>query len=168
MCGCKIFACGNFLTYGKLPWSWKKLCLWKPSSINEKSLLAENFFDRGEIFLDHRKVSACGKRPWSRKCLACGKRPWFWKNLCLWKFFLIMEKSLLVETFFDCGKVFPWGKHLDQEKYLLVENFLNRGKVFWKWSYLIKQVLILKPLRYVFLNLKQKLNLLTFLLMEKE
>ena len=146
----KNFVCGN------LPRSMKNLCLRKTflivekfSLIIEKSLLVESVLDQENVF-------------------ACGKRPWFWKNLCLRKFSLIMEKSLLVETFFFCGKVFPWGKHLDQEKYLLVENFLNRGKVFWKWSYLIKQVLILKPLRYVFLNLKQKFNLLTILLMENK
>lgn len=156
----------KMFAYWKLPWSNKILCLWKTTLIMEKPLLVENFLNRGKIcasanFLDHGNFCACGKLPWSSK------------NLWKWKTSLIMEKFLLLDKFIDhreisASEALPWlwKNVFFWKRFLIVEKFLDQ--VFWEWSYLGNEVLMLRPWWCTFINLKQKLNSLTFLLTVKE
>ena len=88
----------------KIIWSRKNLCLWKTS------LILENV-------LDNEKYVSGKKKYW--------KLLWLWRNTCLWKASLIMEISLVLEHFFNPGKVFACVKLLCLWKKIIVE-------VFWK------------------------------------
>ena len=72
----KTFVCQKNFSSGEFPWSWKNICLWENSLVMEKSLIEENF-------LDHGKISGCGKNPWLfktslnvGKVSTCGKNYW--------------------------------------------------------------------------------------------
>ena len=107
----KILACG------KLPWLWKVF-------------LVKKLFDQEKIF-------ACGKRHWFWKTSLIMKSMflekknywkllWLWRNTCLWKASLIMEISLVLEHFFNPGKVFACVKLLCLWKKLLLKFSGNK------------------------------------------
>lgn len=112
-------------------------------------MFLENFVYQGKglpvvNLLDHRKMFAYWKLPWSNKIL------------CLWKTTLIMEKPLLVENFLNRGKIRKTS--LIMEIFVLVESFLDHRKIsesgkrpwlwknfcFWISSLIIEKSLLLK------------------------
>ena len=131
--------------------------------MKEKPWLVETFLDEWNIF-------------------ASGKFSWWSKNIGLWKkTSLIKENPLLVENLLDEGKLLACDKFLDEEKISicakppwwsknigLLKSFIYCGKTIALSLLEMKSsnetnMLVLKPLRYLFLNKEQKPNSLIFL-----
>ena len=161
----KIFACG------------------KTSLIMETFLHVETSF-LVKNFLDQRKIFTCGETSlFMEKSLLVENFLYHRKIYSYRKTFLIIGKSLLAETFYDqeiiltCTKFSAykvlclWKTFFIKEKFWLMKKFLDRGKTIslslLKISLFNKKILMLKQLRYIFINLEQKFNLLTFLLTKK-
>ena len=78
--------------------------------------------------------------PAQKRIFDCGKFFWMWKNIFLWKIFLIKEISLLlkkyfiIEISFAYGKIFACEKLLDQGNTFADKKFLWSRKYFCLWK----------------------------------